>query len=88
MDGMDGGEREGANLDVWEGTERAAREGTTVQCSQSVRKEQPAGGNGAFGLTFWLHRVVAHADWFLEAGTLVIFETSACCGALYSSWMH
>lgn len=49
----------------------------------SVRKEQPAGGNGDFGLTFCLHCMVGHADWLLAAGTLVVFETSAYGGALY-----
>ena len=32
---------------------------------------------------FGLHRVVGHADWLLEAGTLAIFGTSAEGGALY-----
>lgn len=32
---------------------------------------------------FGLRRVVGHADWLLEAGTLAIFETSAEGRALY-----
>lgn len=79
---MDGGEREGGNLDGnWEG--KSSEEGATGGLLPSVRKEQPAGGNGDFGLIFWLHCMVWQTDWLLEAGTLAIFETSAASGALY-----
>ena len=83
---MDGGERKGGNLDGnWEGNDgRREQRGKARLYSllPSVRKEQPARGNGDFGLTFWLHRVVAHVDWLPAAGTLAIFETSANCGAI------
>lgn len=88
---MDGGGREGGNLDGKAGNDgrreqQRGRHDCTVQSDSlpSVRKAQPAGGNGDFGLTFWLHRMVGRTDWLLEAGTLAIFETSAYCGALYN----
>lgn len=73
---MEGKGKEG----TWTGTgkERAARKARLGGCS--VRKEQPAGGNGDFGLIFWLHCMVWQTDWLLEAGTLAIFETSAAGG--------
>lgn len=89
---VDGGESEGKE-GAWTGTGkegrkagrqegRKARLDWSLEVLQSVRKEQPAGGNGDFWADFLAARMVARADWLLETGTLAVFETSADCGAV------